>query len=232
MVLPPVLTLAACDVVRAVDAEMRSFSVFDRVLPPGLLRPPPPPVAPPRPPPAVAAVPPPPGVVMTEPLSPTAGTFPAFDARGDEAAGSEPPPSFSAFPGGWSGGGPAVEAGAEPAPPRAEPPPFSAFPRGWSGGGPAATTEAAAEPAPPRAEPPPDPALRRRALLRQFPWVAQFWSELARPQQQRVARRLTAGGTPAEGHAAAWDRMGLAERVDMLFGSRPSAAAQPGSGAG
>jgi hypothetical protein len=63
--------------------------------------------------------------------------------------------------------------------------------------------------------PPPDPAVRRAALLRQNPWLSRFWSELTQPQQARVARRVTEGDP-----AAAWDRMGLAERVRLIYGER------------
>jgi len=62
--------------------------------------------------------------------------------------------------------------------------------------------------------PPADPALRRRALLRQQPWLSRFWSELTAAQQQRVQRRLPGEAEPA----AAWDSMGLADRVTLVFG--------------
>ncbi|MGG5807761.1 hypothetical protein [Falsiroseomonas sp. CW058] len=74
-----------------------------------------------------------------------------------------------------------------------------------------------AVPEPPAAEhpqPPPDPAARRAALLRQNPWVTRFWSELTAAQQQRIARRLAAEDAPAR-----WDRLGLGDRVTLLFGA-------------
>jgi hypothetical protein len=116
-------------------------------------------------------------------------------------------------PPGWSPGTRVVQA--EALPPVAAAPPLEART--------AATVTPSARPEPPA--PPPDPALRRRALLRQFPWVAQFWSELTQAQRGRVGRRLQADDT-----AAAWDRMGLAERIDLLFGTRSSTAGG-GSGA-
>ncbi len=65
----------------------------------------------------------------------------------------------------------------------------------------------------------PDPAVRRASLLRQFPWLAQFWGELEPAQQGRVSRALRrAGATPPEEDPARWDRMGLADRVRLVFG--------------
>jgi len=88
---------------------------------------------------------------------------------------------------------------AEPAPPAvAEEPPVQ---------------PAAASPPPPPAAPV-DPAVRRAALIRQNPWVTRFWGELTSDQRGRVGRRL-----PGDA-ASAWDRMGLAERVRLLFGER------------
>ena len=62
-----------------------------------------------------------------------------------------------------------------------------------------------------------DPAARSAALLRQNPWIARFWSELTPVEQSRVtralARRGAAGPVPA-----AWDPMGLADRLELLFG--------------
>jgi hypothetical protein len=65
----------------------------------------------------------------------------------------------------------------------------------------------------PAEDPAPDPAVRRAALLRQNPWLSRFWSELTPAQQQRVARRLT-----GEDASSRWDRLGLADRVTLLFG--------------
>ncbi|WP_237216435.1 hypothetical protein [Falsiroseomonas oryziterrae] len=70
-----------------------------------------------------------------------------------------------------------------------------------------------AQPLPPPAAPV-DPALRRAALIRQYPWLTRFWGELTPDQRGRVARRL-----PGDA-ASAWDRMGLAERVRLVFGER------------
>lgn len=64
------------------------------------------------------------------------------------------------------------------------------------------------------AVPPRDPALRQRALLRQQPWLSRFWSALTPAQQQRVQRRMPGEAEPA----AAWDSMGLADRVTLVFG--------------
>jgi hypothetical protein len=75
----------------------------------------------------------------------------------------------------------------------------------------------------PAADPPPvptDPATRAAALLRQNPWLARFWSGLNAAQQSRVAQRLQAGNRamPPTEIAAAWDRMGLADRVSLVYG--------------
>ena len=73
----------------------------------------------------------------------------------------------------------------------------------------------------PMVAPPTDPALRRRALLRQQPWLSRFWSALTPAQQQRVQRRMPGEAEPA----AAWDSMGLTDRVTLVFGEGgPSSA--------
>jgi pyruvate/2-oxoglutarate dehydrogenase complex dihydrolipoamide acyltransferase (E2) component len=74
----------------------------------------------------------------------------------------------------------------------------------------------AVEPAPDR--PPPDPAVRRAALLRQYPWLAQFWGALGTAEQGRVSRAMRRAGSPAGEDAERWDRMGLADRVRLVFG--------------
>jgi hypothetical protein len=71
-----------------------------------------------------------------------------------------------------------------------------------------------------------DPESRTRLLVRQNPWVTRFWMELTPTQQARVERqlygrsnlRLAAGQTDS---AAAWDLMGLADRVALVFGGAP-----------
>jgi hypothetical protein len=79
------------------------------------------------------------------------------------------------------------------------------------------------EPRPPRTEA--DAESRTRLLVRQNPWVTRFWMELTPAQQSRIQRQLhrsnlllTGGGTDAE---AEWDRMGLADRVGLVFGKTP-----------
>ncbi len=71
-----------------------------------------------------------------------------------------------------------------------------------------------------RPAPPVDPAARRAALLRQNPWIAGFWGQLSTSQKGWATRRMQRGGATldADSVAAAWDRMGLAERVTLLFG--------------
>jgi hypothetical protein len=75
------------------------------------------------------------------------------------------------------------------------------------------------EPPAPQAVPV-DPAARRAALLRQNPWIAGFWGQLTPAQRAWATRRMQRGGATlsADGVAVAWDRMGLAERVRLLFG--------------
>jgi hypothetical protein len=80
------------------------------------------------------------------------------------------------------------------------------------------TLEAAtAAPAPAAAT---DPATRRAALLRQNPWITGFWGQLSTSQKGWVTRRMQRGGATlaSDSVAVAWDRMGLAERVQLLFG--------------
>jgi hypothetical protein len=64
------------------------------------------------------------------------------------------------------------------------------------------------------------PAARRAALLRQNPWIAGFWGQLTPAQRAWATRRMQRGGATlsADSVAVAWDRMGLAERVRLLFG--------------
>jgi hypothetical protein len=66
-----------------------------------------------------------------------------------------------------------------------------------------------------------DPALRTAALLRRNAWLARFWSELTTEQQGRIAQRLQAGGNRLQRPeiAFAWDRMGLDERVRLIYGA-------------
>ncbi|HEV7268843.1 MAG TPA: hypothetical protein VGN83_28645 [Falsiroseomonas sp.] len=67
---------------------------------------------------------------------------------------------------------------------------------------------------------PADPALRTAALVRSNPWLTHFWSALSGAQQDRIARRLQAGRAPMlrTEVATAWDRMGLGERVRLVYG--------------
>jgi len=85
------------------------------------------------------------------------------------------------------------------------------------------TLHAAAPVSPPEPEPPArvDPAVRRAALIRDNPWLAQFWAELNRAEQARVTRALRRSGTVVGEGAipSAWDRMGLAERVRLVYGN-------------
>ena len=65
---------------------------------------------------------------------------------------------------------------------------------------------------------PPDPAQRMAGLLRQNPWLARFWSELTPAEQIRVTRALSRSGAAPAAAPAAWDPMGLQDRVELLFG--------------
>jgi hypothetical protein len=86
------------------------------------------------------------------------------------------------------------------------------LPPGWYVPDPPTAPEA---PEPP--PPPVDPAARLAGLLRQNPWLARFWSELTPAEQTRVTRALARRGAPGVAPAA-WDPMGLQERVELLFG--------------
>lgn len=71
-----------------------------------------------------------------------------------------------------------------------------------------------------------DAASRTRQLVRQNPWLTQFWMELTPAQQQLVERRLHRGAVrlaaePAQ-PAAVWDPMGLSDRAKLIFGDGPS----------
>jgi hypothetical protein len=93
---------------------------------------------------------------------------------------------------------------------------------------------AAAQPAAVRAtEPRPDPAAppvasadaeqRTRLLVRQNPWLTQFWMELTPAQQARVRRQIRRGevvlASGGSEPAAVWDPMGLSDRARLIFGS-------------
>ena len=75
-----------------------------------------------------------------------------------------------------------------------------------------------AAPEEPVAPPPaPDPEARLASLLRQNPWLVRFWSELTPAEQSRVTRALSRGGQAGPAPAA-WDPMGLRDRVELMFG--------------
>jgi hypothetical protein len=67
-----------------------------------------------------------------------------------------------------------------------------------------------------------DPEARTRLLVRQNPWLTQFWMELTPAQQARVERQLQRGGMVLAAEraepAVAWDSMGLADRARLIFG--------------
>jgi hypothetical protein len=67
---------------------------------------------------------------------------------------------------------------------------------------------------------PPDPAQRMANLLRQNAWLARFWSELTPAEQLRVTRALARRGAQPPAAPAAWDPMGLQDRVELMFGRR------------
>ena len=84
---------------------------------------------------------------------------------------------------------------------------------------PPASIETAALP-PVEAQARPDPAVRRAALIRDNPWLTQFWSELSPGEQARVTRAMQRSGTVVGTGPipSSWDRMGLADRVRLVFG--------------
>ncbi len=121
-----------------------------------------------------------------------------------------------------------------PAPPARDP--VTGLPLGWY----VPTPPPAEEPPPPlpgtaaapEPAPPPDPARRTRFLLRENPWIAGFWAELAPAERARAERAFARRGEHDD-LPAAWDRLGLAERVLLLFGpGRAPAAGQARGGAG
>lgn len=104
--------------------------------------------------------------------------------------------------------------------PRPNPPPQSASVEGNA----QANRVRAPEPRPelPAASPA-DPESRTRLLVRQNPWLTQFWMELTPAQQSRVERQLRRGDVVLAAEkaepAAAWDSMGLADRAKLVFGN-------------
>jgi hypothetical protein len=72
-------------------------------------------------------------------------------------------------------------------------------------------------PAPRLVQAAPDPELRARALMRQFPWITRFWAELRGQERARVERAFRRRGQ-AEDFDVSWDKMGLQDRVLLLFG--------------
>ncbi|MGG5819739.1 hypothetical protein [Falsiroseomonas sp. HW251] len=62
-----------------------------------------------------------------------------------------------------------------------------------------------------------DPARRRAALIRDYPWLTRFWAELNAEQQGRVRRALARRGVSSD-PAGLWDPLGLNERVRLVFG--------------
>jgi hypothetical protein len=87
------------------------------------------------------------------------------------------------------------------------------LPPGWYIPDPPAAPE---DPTPP----PPHPAQRMANLLRQNAWLARFWSELTPAEQLRVTRALARRGAQPLAAPAAWDPMGLQDRVELMFGRR------------
>ena len=83
------------------------------------------------------------------------------------------------------------------------------------------TPQAEPEPEARLAQAVPDPEaraeLRAKALVRQFPWITRFWAELRGEERARAERAFRRRGE-TEGVDAAWDRMGLHDRVLLLFG--------------
>jgi hypothetical protein len=87
---------------------------------------------------------------------------------------------------------------------------------------PSASIETAALPPVPAAETQTrvDPAVRRASLIRDNPWLTQFWSELNRNEQGRVTRAMQRSGMVVGTGPIPemWDRMGLTDRVRLVFG--------------
>ncbi|MFM2148567.1 MAG: hypothetical protein RLZZ187_873 [Pseudomonadota bacterium] len=104
------------------------------------------------------------------------------------------------------------DAAPEEPPLLARPEPGTGLPPGWYVPEPPDAPEAAAEL--PVAL---DPVARIAGLLRQNPWLTRFWSELTPGEQSRVTRALARRGAPGPAPNT-WDPMGLADRVELLFG--------------
>jgi hypothetical protein len=104
------------------------------------------------------------------------------------------------------------DAAPEEPPLLARPEPGTGLPPGWYVPEPPDAPEAAAE-----LPVVLDPVTRMAVLLRQNPWLTRFWSELTPVEQSRVTRALARRGAPGPAPNS-WDPMGLADRVELLFG--------------
>lgn len=133
-------------------------------------------------------------------------------------ASNQPPGDFGrAEPVPWSGSAAWNEYPPERNPPFAEAP--STLPPVQAGPGifaeplddlpPSSPPRRAAAPAPA------DQSGGASAQLRRNPWIARFWSQLSGTQRSQVAGRLQLGQAEA---AREWDRMGLGDRLRLLYG--------------
>jgi hypothetical protein len=165
------------------------------LIPPPRPAPTPPAVVPP---PAVAAAPP--GAIAASP-APLPGDFGAAEPRSWRGAAwdEHAPERDPVFP-----DAPAALPSTQPAP--------------------GITAEPLDDPAPrpQRAAAPADRAGGDAAQLRRNPWIARFWSQLSGAQRSRVAGRLQLDQAAA---AREWDRMGLGDRIRLLYAEGAGAGA-------
>lgn len=80
----------------------------------------------------------------------------------------------------------------------------------------------------------PAPASRTQARVRRNRWLTRFWEELTPAQRRRVESRMHRAQPPlapdTEQARRLWDRLGLEERSNLVFGSGPVRQDPPAAG--
>ncbi len=173
-----------------------------------------------------------PAVVMAQSrpdLAPAPPPAPApasgWDLPPGPVVAMEPRPDPLSSSTSWSGSDGGLQPGAVVAmEPRPNPPPPSVSSAALDGSAQPNRDRSARGAAEPRPDPAAaDPEARTRSLVRQNPWLTQFWMELTPAQQARVERQLNRGGMVLAAEraepAAAWDSMGLSDRAKLIFGN-------------
>jgi hypothetical protein len=90
----------------------------------------------------------------------------------------------------------------------------------------------------PRPNPPvaaaPAPVSRTQDRVRRNRWLTRFWEELTPAQRRRVETRMRRARPPLAADAQEarrlWDTLGLEQRGELVFGSRPARQDPPAPG--